>query len=80
LAIEIGLGRHYFVLNTCRSDVTRLIGTIFILAHPLPLVSARLVPGREREGKQMLSAGRLLSAQKADGQGKSICSGILDKT
>lgn len=54
--------------------------TIFILAHPLPLVSARPLPGREREGKQMLSGGRLLSAQKADGQGKSICSGILDKT
>jgi hypothetical protein len=40
--------RAYFVLNTCKSGATRLTGTIFILAHPLPLVSARLLPGRER--------------------------------
>jgi DNA-binding transcriptional ArsR family regulator len=40
--------RAYFVLKTCKSGATRLTGTIFILAHPLPLVSARLLPGRER--------------------------------
>lgn len=40
--------RAYFVLKTCRSGATRLTGTIFIFAHPLPLVSARHSPGREK--------------------------------
>lgn len=71
--------RAYFVLNTCRSGATGLTGAIFILAHPLPLVSARLLPGREREGKEILSAGCLLSAQNSDALGKCICSDIFEK-
>jgi hypothetical protein len=37
--------RAYFVLNVCRSGTTELTGAIFILAHPLPLVSARRFAG-----------------------------------
>lgn len=71
----------YFVLNVCRSGTTELTGAIFILAHPLPLVSARLFAGTgEGDGKEVLSDGRLLSAQNADAQGSCICSGILEKT
>ena len=71
--------RAYFVLNTCRSGATGLTGAIFILAHPLPLVSARPLPGREREGKEILSAGRLLSAQNSDARDECICSDIPEK-
>ncbi len=73
--------RAYFVLYTCRSGTTGLTGAIFILAHPLPLVSARRFAGAgEGDGKEVLSAGCLLSAQNAHEQRKPICSGILEKT
>jgi hypothetical protein len=73
--------RAYFVLNTCRSGATGLTGAIFILAHPLPLVSARRFAGAGKgDGKEVLSAGRLLSAQNACAQGKCLCSDILEKT
>jgi hypothetical protein len=50
-------------------------------SHPLPLVSARRFAGAgEREGKEVLSAGCVLSAQNADAQGEYICSGFLEKT
>lgn len=75
------LRRAYFDLNTCRSGATGLTGAIFILAHPLPLVSARRVAGaRKGDGKEILSAGRLLSAQNANARGKSLCSDFLEKT
>lgn len=71
--------RAYFVLNTCRSGATDLTGAIFILAHPLPFVSARPLSGREREGKEILSASRLLIAQNPDAREKCICSDIPEK-
>lgn len=52
--------------------------------HPCSPPPARQRPALagtgEREGKEILSAGRLLIAQKTDAQGKSICSEILEKT
>jgi hypothetical protein len=71
----------YFVLNVCRSGATGFTGVIFIPLTPSPLVSARRFAGAgEREGKEVLSASRLLNAQNADAQGKYICSDILEKT
>jgi hypothetical protein len=37
--------RAYLVLNTCRSGTTESTDAIFILTHPLPLVSARRTAG-----------------------------------
>jgi len=73
--------RIYFVLYTCRSGATESTGVIFILAHPLPLVSARRFAGAGKgHAKEILSAGRLLSDQNARAEDRRLCSGILEKT
>lgn len=41
--------RAYFVLNVCRSGATGLTDAIFIVPHPLPLVSARRFAGAGKE-------------------------------
>ncbi len=72
--------RAYRTFTMCRSGTTESTDAIFILNHPLPLVSPRRIAGRGRsQTKENLSVEVLVSAHHALALAKTYAQGISEK-
>jgi hypothetical protein len=72
--------RAYRTFTMCRSGTTESTDAIFILDHPLPLVSPRRIAGRGRaQTKENLSVEALVSAHHSRALAKTYAQRISEK-